>query len=168
MQPSRAFTLIELLVVTAIIALLIGLISPGLARSRAAAKSISCLSKLRTLQLSTRLYADEHRTLPLSEMSTSIHAYDLPTPSWRCSEDRFGLNVPLSTTTYSAYTYLAPLYMDPPPTGIILSRLKPKIGLRKYENNPLLPLFWDKGENHDKDRNIVYWNGVAERGAWNK
>lgn len=165
-RAAHGFTLIELLVVLAIIGLLIGLILPGLAKSRGAAKSVSCLAKLRTLQQTARMYSDEQRTMAVSAMASSIPVYELPAQVWRCPEDKAVAGVPLAMMAYSSYTYLAPLYMDPPASGMVLSQLKPKNGLRKYENNPQIPLFWDRDENHEKDRNIVYWNGVAERRNW--
>ncbi|HYE61806.1 MAG TPA: type II secretion system protein [Phycisphaerales bacterium] len=165
-RALRGFTLIELLVSVAVIGVLVSLISPGLAKSRLAARSVSCLAKLRNLQLTTRIYADEHRTLPVNVMHLSIPVYDLKATSWRCPEDRQAANTPMSTVSYSSFTYLAPLYMDPPASGMVLHLLKPRNGLRKYENNPKLPLFWDRDENHEKDRNVVYWHGGAERRGW--
>ncbi len=59
------FTLIELLVVVAIIALLVSILLPALGRAREQAKSIKCLSNLRTLGQGIMLYvAAERDVLP--------------------------------------------------------------------------------------------------------
>ena len=61
----RAFTLIELLVVIAIIAILIGVLLPGLSQARLSARSIACLSKLKQIGVGLTLYLGEHdQTLP--------------------------------------------------------------------------------------------------------
>src|SRR5437899_8605535 len=57
---KRAFTLVELLVVTAIIAILAALLFPALARSKASAQRVKCVSNLHQLGLAAHLYWDDN------------------------------------------------------------------------------------------------------------
>ncbi|MFN0133664.1 MAG: DUF1559 domain-containing protein [Phycisphaerales bacterium] len=58
-KPNRrAFTLIELLVVIAIIALLIGILLPGLAGAREAGRRTKCLANQRSIGMALSMYVD--------------------------------------------------------------------------------------------------------------
>jgi prepilin-type N-terminal cleavage/methylation domain-containing protein/prepilin-type processing-associated H-X9-DG protein len=60
-QSPRAFTLVELLVVIGIIAILIAILLPTLAKSREAARRAACLSNLRQVHTAFFFYAGNYK-----------------------------------------------------------------------------------------------------------
>src|SRR3972149_2245949 len=78
------FTLIEVLVVVSIIALLISILLPSLARARDQARAAVCLSKLRQMGIGTVSYANSYREYipPVDPAQPDVGPKDTSSGSW--------------------------------------------------------------------------------------
>lgn len=123
----RAFTLMELLVVISIMAVLIALILPAMAKSRAMAASAKCLSNLRQLQTAQIAYATANDDLLIyagdgTEQGSwigELEAHGATAGARQCPADRSphfvtpvpGMNPPrLRTTSYGINNYVSPTH----------------------------------------------------------
>lgn len=89
-QRINGFTVIELLTVTAIIAVLISLLLPGISRARNQAKTVKCSSNLRQLGLSFQMYATDWNDIimPIGDWNTANPDPNKVAPYWfeRCAD----------------------------------------------------------------------------------
>ncbi len=79
---SRGFTLVELLVVIGIIALLMSMLLPSLAKARQSAQKAACASNMRQIGIAMNMFANEHDGR-LPDIGTDSSAGDPEnSPSW--------------------------------------------------------------------------------------
>ena len=94
---SHAFTLIELLGVIAIIAILMALMMPSIARAKMKANQVSCLNKMRQLTLAATMYVNDHddelpaRRIPTNAWPHKLKPYFVNWQILACPSDRFGI-----------------------------------------------------------------------------
>jgi prepilin-type N-terminal cleavage/methylation domain-containing protein len=74
-RAAAGFTLVELLVVIGIIAVLISMLLPALAQTRAQSQSVKCLSNLRQIGQATQLYANANKGHIMQCVGTSLYKF---------------------------------------------------------------------------------------------
>lgn len=109
---DSGFTLVELLVVIGIIAILMAMMMPSIARAKAKANQISCLNNMRQLTLSAGLYASDHedefpaRRIPTNAWPHKLKPYYVNWQIIACPSDRFGIAGLLANDANPKRSYL--------------------------------------------------------------
>jgi prepilin-type N-terminal cleavage/methylation domain-containing protein/prepilin-type processing-associated H-X9-DG protein len=117
---KRAFTLVELLIVIAIIAVMVAILLPALARARDAATATACLSNLRQISNVLHMYANEYAGLcPLKARSSDAWTQTL----------LYARSSRTVLDDFSAYTFLRCPSADATDKDLALARLGSNSGI---------------------------------------
>ncbi len=166
-RRGNAFTLIELLVVISIIALLISLLLPALARAKILAGRIQCASNLHQIGIAMQEYANEFGMYPPGETETypmgafgmgSFSSSNPDFPGWGLAllyYDSYG-----SLHGGFAMTNVRPGILSPTPTGISLL-FSPEPGMASMANEINAGNWTTNGQHM-----LWKWNFIAGYCYW--
>jgi len=88
---NKAFTLVELLVVISIIAMLLGVLMPVLAKARLGGQTTLCIANVRRIAIASALYTQEYKSFPPFRMTNDggptgpkyVNKYGREQPRWQ-------------------------------------------------------------------------------------
>ncbi len=110
-RHNNAFSIIELLVVIGIIGILLSLLLPALAQTRAAAKQTQALSNGRQIGISFSQYADRYGAYPYGDDQTRIEGAAMTPPPGIMFIPWFPDGVIIGTSDYFSLSFLWPALM---------------------------------------------------------
>jgi prepilin-type N-terminal cleavage/methylation domain-containing protein/prepilin-type processing-associated H-X9-DG protein len=168
-RRTLAFTLVELLVVIAIIALLAGLLQPGIKSAIAQAQSMKCASNLRSIGVAASLAAtDNNNKLPeINQAAIPIYTdssatnligalgpYGVTTNTIQCPVDM--QSNPSSFKTYGSSYEWDPVFDDEPVNETVVY-ITPTVAVPV--NSSRVRLAMDFTPLHHNHPNVVYADG---------